>query len=312
MGPAGITVPLVAYPERVTITESSSRDGLQSLGAFVPTEAKAKLIDDLASTGINSFDAVSFVSPKWVPQMVDGAEVVEAVTTDGIRLIGLVPNMQGLEYALAAGLTNVAVLAAASDTFSERNINATVDEAMHRIRRIVLDSPEDLTFRAYISTATHCPYEGAQDPDWVAHLAETLVEWGVQEVFLGETIGMGTPAHVNRLLDEVLGRVPVERVGVHFHDTYGQAGANSLVALERGIDKMDSSAGGLGGCPYAPGASGNLATEDLLWLLDGLGIEHGVDIRPLADVAKRFCAEQGLTYNSRAGMALSATDHSDG
>lgn len=302
----------VTYPDRVTITESSSRDGLQSLGAFVPTEAKAKLIDDLASVGLNSFDAVSFVSPKWVPQMADGAEVVEAVTTDGIRLLGLVPNMRGLQNAVAAGLTNVAVLTAASDTFSERNINATVDEAMHRIRRIVLDSPEDLTFRAYISTATHCPYEGVQDPDWVAHLAETLVEWGVQEVFLGETIGMGTPAHVNRLLDEVLGRVPVDRVGVHFHDTYGQAGANSLVALERGIDKMDSSAGGLGGCPYAPGASGNVATEDLLWLLEGLGIEHGVDIRQLADVAKRFCAKQGLAYNSRAGMALSAPDYSDG
>lgn len=294
------------YPERVTITESATRDGLQSLGAFVATEAKAKLIDDLAGAGIRSFDAVSFVSPKWVPQMADGADVVEAVSTTGLRLIGLVPNMRGLENALEAGLSDIGLLTAASDTFNKRNINATVDESMHRIRRIVLDSPETLTFRAYISTATHCPYEGEQDPDWVAHLAETLFEWGVQEVFLGETIGMATPSHVGRLLEEVLGRVPVESVGVHFHDTYGQAVANTVVALEYGVDKMDSSAGGLGGCPYAPGASGNVATEDLLWLLDGLGIEHGIDNHAVAGVAQSFCSEHNLSYNSRAGTALTA------
>jgi hydroxymethylglutaryl-CoA lyase len=305
-------VPIVpSLPDRVTITESSSRDGLQSLGAFVPTGAKASLIEDLAETGLTSFDAVSFVNPKWVPQMADGADVVKAIENDAIRLIGLVPNMRGLEDALAAGLTSIGLLAAASDTFSQKNINATVDEAMHRIRRIVLDSPEDLRYRAYISTATHCPYEGEQDPDWVAHLAETLVEWGVEEVFLGETLGKATPAHVNRLLDEVLDRVPLSRLGVHFHDTYGQAVANSLVALERGIEKMDSSAGGLGGCPYAPGASGNVATEDLLWLLDGLGIEHGVDVHAVADVAQRFCSEQNLTYNSRAGKAMLAVGRDD-
>lgn len=293
-------------PDRVTITESSSRDGIQSLGAHIPTAAKSGLIDDLAAAGITSFDAVSFVSPKWVPQMADGAEVIAGVTARGIRLIGLVPNMRGLELAVEAGLTDVGVLTAASDAFAEKNINASVDESMHRIRRIVLDGPLDMRFRAYISTATHCPYEGEQDPDWVAHLAETLVEWGVDEVFLGETIGKATPAHVDRLLDEVLDRVPVDKVGVHFHDTYGQAIANTVVALNRGIDKMDSSAGGLGGCPYAPGASGNIATEDLVWLLDGLGIEHGIDLAAVAGVAQRFCAEHGLTYNSRAGRALLA------
>lgn len=294
------------YPDRVTITESSTRDGLQSLAAFVPTEAKARLIDDLAATGLTSFDAVSFVSPKWVPQMADGADVVRNVKRRDVRLIGLVPNMRGLENAMEAGLTDIGVLTSASETFSERNINASVDESMHRIRRIVLEGPETLTFRAYISTATHCPYEGEQDPDWVAHLAVTLVEWGIHEVFLGETIGKATPAHVDRLLDEVLDRVPVDRVGVHFHDTYGQAVANTVVALERGIDKMDSSAGGLGGCPYAPGASGNVATEDLVWLLDGLGIEHGVDINTVANVTQRFCRDHNLIYNSRAGTALSA------
>lgn len=277
----------------------------------MPTEAKARLIDDLAATGIASFDAVSFVSPKWVPQMADGADVMAAVRTPGLRLIGLVPNMKGLENAVAAGVDNIGVLTAASDEFSRRNINATVDEAMHRIRRIVLEGPLDVSFRAYVSTATHCPYEGEQDPDWVAHLVETLVEWGVDEVFLGETIGQGTPAHVNRLLDEVLDRVPVEKVGVHFHDTYGQAIANTLVALQRGIDKMDSSAGGLGGCPYAPGASGNVATEDLLWLLDGLGIEHGIDARSVARVAHDFCSDQNLVYNSRAGRAMLATEEEE-
>lgn len=295
------------FPEHVTITESVTRDGLQSLGAFVPTEAKAGLIDDLAEAGLANFDAVSFVSPKWVPQMADGADVVAAVRTADLRLIGLVPNMVGLENAVAAGVTDIAVLAAASDTFSERNINATVDEAMHRIRRIVLEGPMDLTFRAYVSTATHCPYEGEQDPDWVAHLVETLVEWGVDEVFLGETIGRATVGNVERLLDEVLDRVPVDKLGVHFHDTYGQAIANTVVALEAGVDKMDVSAGGLGGCPYAPGASGNVATEDVLFLLNGLDIEHGVDLDLVARTAHRFCTDHDLIYNSRAGRATMAT-----
>lgn len=293
-----------AYPERVTVTESVTRDGLQSLGASVPTIAKSRLIDDLATAGLTSFDAVSFVSPKWVPQMADGAEVVAGVEDKNLTLMGLVPNMHGLENAVAAGVTDIGVLTAASDTFSQRNLNASVDESMHRIRRIIFDGPETLRFRAYVSTATHCPFEGEQDPDWVAHLVETLLEWGVEEVFLGETIGMGTPAHVERLLAEVLEIAPVGQIGVHFHDTYGQALANTLVALQHGVDKMDSSAGGLGGCPYAPGASGNVATEDLVWLLDGLDIEHGVDVEKVAEVARMFCQDNGLTYNSRAGAAL--------
>lgn len=301
----------MSFPERVIITESSSRDGLQSLGAFVPTEAKVGLIDDLASAGLTSFDAVSFVSPKWVPQMADGAEVLAGVTATDVDLIGLVPNMRGLELAVEAGLTHVGVLTAASDAFNERNINATVDESMHRIRRILFDGPPDLTYRAYVSTATHCPYEGSQDPDWVAYLAETLLEWGVETVYLGETIGKATVYDVERLLDEVLARVPVEKVGVHFHDTYGQAVANTVVALERGIDRMDSSAGGLGGCPYAPGAAGNVATEDLLWLLDGMGIEHGIDARRVAEVSYQFCERHNLTYNSKAGRALLASEEEE-
>lgn len=292
----------------MTVTESSSRDGLQSLGAFVPTAAKAGLINDLSRTGLRLFDAVSFVSPKAVPQMADGAEVLAGVERmEGMTLLGLVPNLKGLETAIAAGVDGIGVLTAASDTFNERNINATVDESMHRIRRILLEVPEDLVVRGYVSTATHCPFEGEQDPDWVAHLAETLVEWGVHAVFLGETIGKATPAHVDRLLDEVLDLVPVEMVGVHFHDTYGQAVANTAAALGRGVAMMDASAGGLGGCPYAPGATGNVATEDVLYLLDGLGIEHGIDAIAVAEVAQAFCADHNLPYNSAAGRALLAS-----
>lgn len=304
---AAVSVAVVSdYPANVTITESVTRDGLQSLGAFVPTAAKSGLIDSLAGAGLRTFDAVSFVSPKWVPQMADGAEVIAGVETEGLRLMGLVPNMEGLENAVAAGVTDIGVLTAASDTFCERNLNASVDESMHRIRRILFDGPDDIRVRAYISTATHCPYEGPQEPDWVADLALTLAEWGVQEIFLGDTIGMATPAEVNSLLDEVLTQVPAENIGVHFHDTYGQAIANTVVALQRGIDKMDSSAGGLGGCPFAPGASGNVATEDLIWLLDGLGIGHGVDVGTVAEVADEFCTKHELAYRSRAGRAILA------
>ncbi|MGC2241177.1 MAG: hydroxymethylglutaryl-CoA lyase [Acidimicrobiia bacterium] len=298
------------YPTRVNVTESSSRDGLQSLGAFVPTSSKSSLINSLAGAGLRFFDAVSFVSPKAVPQMADGAEVVAGVDRRaGMELFGLVPNMTGLEAAVAAGVDGIGVLTAASDAFCEANLNATVDESMHRIRRILLEAPEGIRTRAYVSTATHCPFEGPQDPDWVAHLAETLAEWGAESVFLGETIGKATPAQVGLLLDEVLGRVPVEMVGVHFHDTYGQAIANTVTALSAGISQMDASAGGLGGCPYAPGATGNVATEDVLYLLDGLGVEYGgIDVRAVAEVANRFCRDHDLEYNSAAGRAILASE----
>jgi hydroxymethylglutaryl-CoA lyase len=274
---------------------------------MIPTEAKIDLIVSLADTGLRSFDAVSFVSPKAVPQMADGREVIVGLKgQDDLELWGLVPNMKGMESALEAGVTRIGLLTAASDTFNQRNLNATVDESMHRIRRILTEAPGGVSFRGYVSTAIHCPFEGEQDPDWVAHLAETLIEWGVDQVFLGETLGKATPAHVDRLLDEVLDRVPVDRVGVHFHDTYGQGIANTVVALERGIDKMDASAGGLGGCPYAPGATGNVSTEDVLWLLDGLGIHHDIDIAGVAHAAHDFCDTYDLVYNSKAGRALLA------
>lgn len=295
-------------PSRVEITESSPRDGLQSLGVFIPTEAKIGLIDELALAGMTSFDAVSFVSPAAVPQMADGADVVAGVARDGIRLNGLVPNLRGLERALAAGVDGVGVLTAASDTFSLRNVNTDVAGAMQRIRSILTEVPEELAVRGYVSTATHCPYEGKTDPRRVADLAATLVEWGCDEVFLGETLGRGTAGDIEALLEHVLGAVPIDRVGVHFHDTYGQALANLVVSLDAGISRLDSSAGGLGGCPYAPGSAGNVATEDVMWLLAGLGIDHVGDIESVADVAARFCTEWRLPYQSRAGRALLAAE----
>lgn len=296
----------MSRPARVVITESSPRDGLQSLGAFIPTDAKVSLIDSLALAGLLSFDAVSFVSPAAVPQMADGAEVVAGVARDGILLNGLVPNRQGLEAALEAGVDGIGVLTAASDTFNLHNINATVEESMERIRRILADVPGNVRVRGYVSTVTHCPYEGPTDPKRVASLGETLLEWGCDEVFLGETIGKGTAADVEILLDQVIAAVPVENLGVHFHDTYGQAVANLFVSLGAGIDKLDSSAGGLGGCPYAPGAAGNVATEDVMWLLDGLGIGYDGRLAEVARTASAFCARHHLAYQSKAGRAALA------
>lgn len=291
---------------RVVITESSPRDGLQSLGVFVATDAKIGLINDLAMAGLTSFDAVSFVNPTAVPQMADAADVISGVARGGITVNGLVPNLRGLAAAVAAGVDGIGVLTAASDAFSLANINATVDESMERIRLILDAVPQAMAVRGYVSTVTHCPYEGPTDPARVASLASTLIEWGCDEVFLGETIGMGTTADVALVLDAVLTSVPPDRVGVHLHDTYGQALANLSVAIDAGINRLDSSAGGLGGCPYAPGAGGNVATEDVVWLLDGLGIEHGVDLAEVAGVAREFCREHHLDYRSKAGQAVLA------
>lgn len=290
----------------VSITESSLRDGLQSVGARVPTEAKVALIDDLADAGLVSFDAVSFVNPEAMPQMADAIDVVAGIRREGVVVTGLVPNLRGLESAIEAEVDEIAVLTAASDSFSQQNINATVEEAMSRIESILAEVPDGLAVRAYVSTVTHCPYEGPTDPSRVATLVGRLIDDGVDEVFLGETLGKGTPADVERVLDGVLEVAPVDRIGVHFHDTYGQGVANVALSLSAGVSRLDASAGGLGGCPYAPGAAGNVATEDVGWLLDGLGITHGVDVDAVAEVASRFCDTHGLEYRSRAGRALLA------
>jgi hydroxymethylglutaryl-CoA lyase len=298
----------MTFPNHVTITESSPRDGLQSLGVIIPTQDKASLIDDLAAAGLRSFDAVSFVNPQTMPQMADAAGVLASVNrVTGMVLCGLTPNLQGLERALAAGVDQIGLLTAASDTFSLRNTNSTVDASLDRIRQI-LDAAAgtELRTRAYISTVTDCPYEGPTDPRRVAELAVQLSVWGVDEIFLGETMGRGTPRRIETLLGLVLRDVPASRIGVHFHDTYGQAVANTLVALHHGVARMDASVAGLGGCPYAPGAAGNVATEDLVYLLNGLEIPSGVDLEALAAVGERFCRRHGLTHNSKAGQAVLA------
>lgn len=288
----------------MVITESSPRDGLQSLGAIIPVTDKVALINDLAAAGTVSFDAVSFVNPAAVPQMADAADVVAQAKQPGTHLIGLVPNVRGLEAALEAEVDGIGVLTAASDSFNRHNINATLDQSMARIRSRLSSVPSEIGVRAYVSTATHCPYEGPTDPARVASLAAQLSEWGVEEVFLGETLGRATPPDIENVVIEVLKHVGPERLGVHLHDTFGQAIANLVVCLETGISRIDASAGGLGGCPYAPGAGGNVATEDVGWLLNGMGVERGLDLTRVAEVATAFCKKHHLAYRSKTGIAL--------
>jgi len=267
-------------PSRVRVVEVGPRDGLQNEKAVIPTPAKIAFVDRLTAAGHSAIEVSAFVSPKWVPQMGDAAEVFAGITRKaGVTYSALVPNRAGLDRAIAAGVTDIAIFAAASETFSRRNINQSIDESFATytvVTKAALDA--GLRVRAYLSTSFGCPFEGSVAPERVATLSERLIELGAYEVAVSDTIGIAHPGQVTTVLDHVLGRVPVERVALHFHDTRGTALANVFAALEHGVSTFDSAAGGLGGCPYAPGAAGNLATEDLLYLLDGLGIATGVSI----------------------------------
>jgi isopropylmalate/homocitrate/citramalate synthase len=269
--------------DTVKIVEVGPRDGLQNEKVTIPAQVKIEFITALGDAGLRVIEAGAFVSPKWVPQMADTAEVFANIPKDpGVEYPVLVPNMKGLERALEAGVKSIAIFTAASDTFNRRNINMSIDESFVNYTPVAARARgEGMRVRGYVSTAFGCPYEGDVAPERVLEVAARLLDIGCYEVSIGDTIGVGTPMQVQGVIGMLLQVIPASRLAMHFHDTRGTALANSLAALEMGIATFDASAGGLGGCPYAPGASGNMATEDLVYMLDGLAIESGVDLKKL-------------------------------
>lgn len=274
-------------PKSVTLYEVGPRDGLQAEGQFVPTEAKLSLIRSLSTSGLRFIEATSCVSPKWVPQMADAEAILDAVKSiEGVHFPVLTPNLKGFETALAHQAQYVAIFAAASESFSQKNINCSISESLERFKPLMQAAKaHGLKVRGYVSCVLGCPYEGAVAPEAVLKVSQALLELGCYEISLGDTIGVGTIKGVETLLRLHLDHLAASQLAVHFHDTYGQALANILIALDHGIATIDSSVGGLGGCPYAPGASGNVATEDVLYLLNGLDIETGVDMQSLIKAA---------------------------
>ncbi len=296
----------MTLPATVKMVEVGPRDGLQNEAAEVPTATKIALIERLAETGLPVIEATAFVSPKWVPQMADNAAVMAGIRRRaGVRYPVLAPNMKGFEGALAAGADEVAVFAAASESFSRRNINCGIDESLARFAPVCeAAARHGIAVRGYVSCVMGCPYEGEVAPAAVAGVAEKLAGMGCYEISLGDTIGVGTPGQARAMVEAVAGVVPAERLAVHFHDTYGQALANILAALQAGVSVIDSSVAGLGGCPYAAGASGNVASEDVLYMLDGLGVDTGVDLAALVAVAWFIADALGREPASRVARAM--------
>jgi hydroxymethylglutaryl-CoA lyase len=304
--------PLAGLPSRVTVYEVGARDGLQNEAGLIPVEVKAEFVRQLLAAGHSAVETTSFVSPKWVPQLADAAELLELLGDgpSGVRMPVLVPNDKGLDRALAAGVKEIAVFGSATETFAQKNLNRSVAESLEMFRPVVDRArAEGLMVRGYLSMCFGDPWEGAVDPHVVAGHARTLFDMGITELSLGDTIGVATPGQVVALLT-ALGEqgISVDQLAVHFHDTYGQALANTLIALQHGITVVDASAGGLGGCPYAKSATGNLATEDLLWQLHGLGIETGVDLEALTRTSLWMAEQLGRPSPSRAVQALSKKD----
>ena len=301
--------------ERVTVVEVGPRDGLQNEKGFVPTEAKVAFVEALAAAGLPVVETTAFVSPRAIPQLADSAEVFARVAKrPGTRYPVLVPNERGMARALAAGAREIALFTAATDTFNLRNANATVEESFSRFAPVVaLARKEGVRVRGYVSTVFGCPYEGKVDPAKAVTVALRLFDAGCEEVSLGDTIGVAVPSQVAEVLGRVrLAGVPLERVALHMHDTRGTALANVVEGLREGIRVLDSSAGGLGGCPYAPGAAGNLATEDLLYLLDGMGYETGVDLGRVAAATRALAGATGRAPVSRVWTALGAASERAG
>jgi hydroxymethylglutaryl-CoA lyase len=296
----------IALPKRVRIVEVGPRDGLQNEAGLVPVEAKVALIEALADAGLKSIEAGSFVSPKWVPQMADTAAVLARLKrASGVSYPVLVPNMQGFEAAAAAGVEEIAVFGAASESFSRRNINCSIAESLDRFRPVAAAArARGMRLRGYVSCVLGCPYEGAVAPSAVAAVAGVLAEMGCAEISLGDTIGVGTPLKAQAMLRAVAEIVPMVRLAVHFHDSWGQALANILACLELGVSVVDSAVAGLGGCPYAKGATGNVATEDVVYMLDGMGIETGVDLAKLAAAGRAISAALGRAPVSKVAQVL--------
>jgi hydroxymethylglutaryl-CoA lyase len=293
-------------PARVKVVEVGPRDGLQNEAKPVPLEAKVELINRLSETGLPAIEAGAFVSPIWVPQMADSAELFRRIRQKpDVSYPVLVPNVKGLELALAAGAQEIAVFGAASESFSQRNINCSIDESLERFGHVCdMALSAGLKVRGYVSCVLGCPYEGEIPPEAVARVAKTLIGMGCYEVSLGDTIGSGTPLKAQRMLEMVADEVDISHLAAHFHDTYGQALANLLAVLQMGVAVVDASVSGLGGCPYAPGASGNVATEDVVYMLHGLGIETGIDLGKLVEAGAFISAALDRPSGSKAAMAL--------
>jgi hydroxymethylglutaryl-CoA lyase len=301
-------VPLEGLPTQVTIYEVGPRDGLQNESTVVPVEIKAEFIRRLAAAGLTAIEATSFVHPSWVPQLADAEQLLAALPrTDGVRHPVLVPNERGLDRALAGGVTEIAVFGSATETFARRNLNRTVDESIAMFAPVVERArAEGLAVRGYLSMCFGDPWEGDVPIGQVVSVATRLMDLGCTELSLGDTIGVGTPGHVTALIEALTAAgVGTGRIAVHFHDTYGQALANTLAALRCGVRTVDASAGGLGGCPYAESATGNLATEDLVWMLDGLGVDTGVNLPGLVETSRWMAGHLGRPSPSRVVQALS-------
>ncbi len=297
----------MAFPKQVRLVEMSPRDGLQNEpGDVIPTVIKTGLIDRLADCGLTHIESASFVSPKWVPQMGDAADVMAGISRKpGVRYSVLTPNLKGFENALAAGADEVAVFGAASESFSQKNINCSIAESLDRFLPVMEAAGKaGIPVRGYVSTVLGCPYEGEIAPEQVAKVAKALADMGCYEISLGDTIGVGTPLKAKRMLAAVAAEVPIEKLAAHFHDTYGQALANLYAVLEEGVSVIDASVAGLGGCPYAKGASGNVATEDVLYLLNGLGISTGVDLNKLVATGDWISSQLKRHNGSKVGQAL--------
>ena len=298
----------MTLPKQVRIVEVGPRDGLQNEPASVATSVKLELIGRLALAGLRTIEATAFVSARWVPQMADHSEVLRGIVRHpGVSYPVLVPNMKGFEAALAAGAREVAVFGAASETFAQKNINCSIDESLARFRPVA-DAAlgHDIRVRGYVSCVLGCPFEGEVASTKVAEVAAALYGMGCYEISLGDTIGVGTPARTQRMIEAVARTVPLERLAGHYHDTYGMAAANVYASLEMGVGVFDSSVAGLGGCPYSPGASGNVATEDIVYLLDGLGIDTGVDLAKVAEAGAYICHILQREPASRVARALAA------